>query len=135
LAQLSRRIAEDGTVIYLLLMFVLPHSRFWRALAGLVFLLTTWMPALASAHVHASAMAPCVERTLPGPKSGCDDHSAKALTCGLAMCTAVAIVTASPVLQDASVMRAIIFPSTRPKPIVDATLPPDPFPPRTPNSV
>lgn len=123
-------------MIYPRRMFALLHHRFWRALAGLAFLLATMMPALASAHVQASAMAPCAaEQTPLGSKSGCDDHQAKALTCGFAMCAAVAIVAASPVLRDAQVTRAISFPIARPKPVVGATLPPDPFPPRTLNSV
>ncbi len=83
-------------------MSALLQGRFWRALAGLAFLLATVTPALASAHGQGAAMAPCVvEQTLPGPKSGCDDHAAKALTCGLALCAAVAIVTTSPGLRDA----------------------------------
>lgn len=133
---MNRRIAEDGRVIYSALMSSLLHGRFWRALAGLAFLLATVMPALASAHVQASVMTPCAaEQTLPGAKLGCDDHPAKALTCGFTMCAAVAIVAASPVLRDAQVTRAISFPTARPKPAVGATLPPDPFPPRTLNSV
>ncbi len=133
---MNRRIAEDGTVIYPPLMSALLHGRFWSALAGLAFLFATVMPTLASAHGRVAAMAPCAaEQTLPGPKSGCDDHAAKALTCGLALCAAVAIVTASPVLRDEQVTRAISFPPARPQPVVGATLPPDPFPPRTLNSV
>ena len=128
---MSRRIAEGGTVIYPSSMSALLHHRFWRALAGLAFLLATMMPALASAPVQASVTAPCAaEQTLPGPKSGCDDHAAKALTCGFAMCAAVAIVTTSPVLRDAQVTRTITFPPARPTAAVGATLPPDPFPPR-----
>ncbi len=81
-------------------------------------------------------MAPCAaKQTLPGPKSDCNDHTAKALTCWLALCAAVAIVTASPVLRDAQVTRAISFPPTRPEQIIGATLLPDPFPPKTLNSV
>lgn len=122
-------------MIYSTLMSALLHGRFWHALAGLVFLLATLLPALASAHVQASVMAPCAaEHTLPGPKSGCDDHPAKALTCGLAMCAAAAVVTASPVLRDVQVGRAITFPAAGPQPVVGATLPPHPFPPRTLNS-
>ena len=118
-------------MIYTSSMSALFHDRFWRALAGLAVLLATMMPALASAPVQAPVMAPCAaEQTLPGPKSGCDDHAAKALTCGFAMCAAVAIVTASPALRDAQVAGTIIFPPARPKPAVGATLPPDPFPPR-----
>ena len=133
---MNGRIAEDGIVIYSTFMSALLHSRFWRALAGLAFLLATVMPALASAHVQASAMVPCAaEQTLPGPKSGCDDHPAKAMTCAIGMCASAAVVTASPVLRDAQVARAITFPATRPQPVVGATLPPDPFPPRTLNSV
>lgn len=129
---MNGRIAEDGIVIYSTFMSALLHSRFWRALAGLAFLLATVMPALASAHVQASAMVPCAaEQTLPGPKSGCDDHPAKALTCGLAMCAAAAVVTASPVLRDVRVGRTITFPVARSHLVVGATLPPDPFPPRT----
>lgn len=83
-----------------------------------------------------AAVAPCAaEQTMPGPKSGCDDHAAKALTCGLALCAAVAIVTANPVLRDEQVTRAITFPPARSPPVVGATLLPDPFPPRTLNSV
>lgn len=132
---MSRGIAEEGMMSYLPFMSALFQGRFWRTLAGLAFLLATVMPALASAHVLASTMAPCAARqTLPGPKSGCDDHPAKALTCGIAMCATVAIVTASPMLRDAQVARAVTFPTARPKPVVGATLPPDPFPPRTLNS-
>ena len=122
-------------MIYSIHMSALLHGRFWRALAGLAFLLATMMPALASGHTQPSVMAPCAaEKTLPGPKSGCDDHPAKALTCGIAMCAAVAVVTASPVLRDAQVARAITFPAARLQPVVGATLPPDPLPPRTLNS-
>ena len=122
-------------MIYPSLMSALLHHRFWRALVGLAFLLATTMPALASAHVQASVMAPCAaEQTLPAPKSGCDEHPGKALTCGLAMCAAVAIVTTSPALCGEQVARTITFPPARLKPVVGATLPPDPFPPRTLNS-
>lgn len=122
-------------MIYLPVMFALLHGRFWRALAGLAILFATMIPALASSNVQASVMAPCAaEQTLPGPNSGCDDHPAKALTCGLAMCASMTIVTASPVLCDEPAKRAIIFPPAYSKPIVGATLPPDPFPPRTLNS-
>lgn len=111
-------------------------GRFWHAFAGLAFLFATVMPTLASTHGQVAAMAPCAaEQTLPGSKSGCDDHAAKALTCGLALCAAVAIVTTSPVLRDGQVTRAVAFPPARPQPVVGATLPPDPFPPRTLNSV
>ncbi len=133
---MNREIAEGGTVIYPPLMSALLLGRFWHALAGLAFLFATVMPTLASTHGQVAAMAPCAaEQTLPGPKSGCDDHAAKALTCGLALCAAVAIVTTSPVLRDEQVTRAITFPPARPQPVVGATLPPDPFPPRTLNSV
>ncbi len=133
---MNRRIAEDGTVIYPLLMSALPHGRFWYALAGLALLFATVMPTLASAHGQAAAMAPCAaEQTLPGPKSHCNDHTAKALICGLALCAAVAIVTASPLLRDAQVTQTISFPPARLQQIIGATLPPDPFPPRTLNSV
>ncbi len=133
---MNRRIAEDGTVIYPPLMSALPHGRFWYAFAGLAFLFATVMPTLAAAQGQVAAMAPCAaEQTLRGPKSDCNDHSAKALTCGLALCAAVAIVTASPVLRGAQVTRAITFPPARPQQVIGATLPPDPFPPRTLNSV
>ncbi len=123
-------------MIYPPLMPALPHGRFWYALAGLAFLFATVMPTLASAHNQVAAMAPCAaEQTAPGPKSDCNDHAAKALTCGLALCAAAAIVTASPVLRGAQVTRAISFPPALPQPVIGATLPPDPFPPRTLNSV
>lgn len=132
---MNGRLAEDGRVIYSTLMFALPHGRFWRALAGLAFLLATVTPALASAHVQASVMALCgAAQTLPGPKSGCDDHPTKALICGLAMCAAAVVVTANPILCDVQAARAITFPAARPQPVGGATLPPDPFPPRTLNS-
>ncbi len=122
-------------MIYPPLMSALPHGRFWYALAGLAFLFATVMPTLASAHSQVAAMAPCAaEQTLPGPKSDCNDPTAKALTCGLALCAAVAIVTASPVLRDTQVTRTITFPPARPQQIISATLPPDPFPPRMPNA-
>ncbi len=133
---MNRRIAENGTVIYRLFMSALPHGRFWYVLAGLAFLFATVMPTLASAHGQVAAMAPCAaEQTVAGPKSGCNDHAAKALTCGLAPCAAAAIVTDSPVLRSTQVMQAITFPPARPLQIFGATLPPDPFPPRTLNSV
>lgn len=129
---MNRRIAEDGIMIYFTHMSALLHGRFWRALVGLAFLLSTALPALASARVQASVMVPCAEaQALPGPKSGCDDHPAKALTCGLAMCAAAAVVTASPVLRDVQVGRTITFLAARPQAVVGAMLPPDPFPPRT----
>ncbi len=132
---MNRRIAEDGTVIYPPLISALLPVRFWRSLAGLAFLFATVMPTLASAHGQVAAMMPCAaEQTLPGPKSGGDGHAAKALTCGLALCAAAAIVTASPVLRDAQFTRTISFPPARPQQIIGATLPPDPFPPRTLNS-
>ena len=123
-------------MIYPPLMLALPHGRFWYALAGLAFLFATVMPTLASAHNQVAAMASCAaEQTAPGPKSDCNDHAAKALTCGLALCAAAAIVTASPVLRGAQVTRAISFPPALPQPVIGATLPVDPFPPRTLNSV
>jgi len=123
-------------VIYPPLMRALLTGRFWRAFTGLTFLFATVMPTLASAHGQLAVMTPCAaEQTLAGPKPDCNDHTAKALTCGLALCAAVAIVTASPVLRGAQVTRAITFPPARPKRVIGATLPPDPFPPRTLNSV
>ncbi len=123
-------------MIYPPFMSALRPGRLWYALAGLAFLFATVMPTLASAHSQVAAMAPCAaEQTLPGPKSDCNDHTAKALICGLALCAAVAIVTTSPVLRDAQVTRAISFPPARPRQIIGATLPPDPFPPKTLNSV
>lgn len=113
-------------------MSALLSGRFWRAFAGLALLLATMTPTLASAHGQVAAMVPCAaEQTLPGPKPGCDDHAAKALTCGFALCISVAIVTVSPMLRDAQVTQAIAFPPARPQPAVGATLTPDPFPPRT----
>lgn len=123
-------------MIYPSLMSALPYGRFWRALAGLAFLLATVMPGLASARGRVAAMTPCAaEQTLPGPKSDCNDHTGKALTCGLALCAVVAIVTASPILRDSRATRSIAFPPARPEPVLGGTLPPDPFPPRTLNSV
>jgi hypothetical protein len=117
-------------------MSALRPGRLWYALAGLAFLFATVMPTLASAHGQVAAMAPCAaEQTQPGSMLDCNDHTTKALNCKLALCAAVAIVTTSPMSRDAQVSRTITFPPARPLQIFGATLPPDPFPPKTLNSV
>lgn len=63
--------------------------------------------------------------------SDCSDHASKAVSCGLAACTGLAIEIAERSTSVEQVTLLIAFPPARPTLMAGATLPPDPFPPRT----
>lgn len=131
MARMNRQIAVASRAAYAVPMSALIHGRLWRMVIALGFLLATAMPALA-AHRSPVAMPACSDQPAGShDMSDCSDHASKAVSCGLAACTGLAIEIAERSTSVEQVTLLIAFPPARPTLMAGATLPPDPFPPRT----